>query len=136
MERSHDQTRYENRATSMHPYIHDDELMPEVIDTKDLGSGVIGGVECDHLAFRTKDVDWQIWMTQGANPHPCRYVITSKDVTGWPQYTIDVRAWRTGADVASGGFSLDPPKDAKKVEPGALTDFDGLGGIFKVKGGQ
>lgn len=34
-----------------------DQLMPQVIDVKDLGSGVIGGVECDHLAFRTKEVD-------------------------------------------------------------------------------
>ena len=37
-----------------------DALMPLVTDVKDLGSGVIGGVECDHLAFRTAEVDWQI----------------------------------------------------------------------------
>jgi len=67
------------------------ELMPLVNDAKDLGSGVIRGVECDHLAFRTKDVDWQIWIAQGAQPYPCRYVITTKKVTGWPQYTLDVR---------------------------------------------
>lgn len=36
-----------------------EQLMPQVIDVKDLGSGVIGGMECDHLAFRTKVVDWQ-----------------------------------------------------------------------------
>jgi hypothetical protein len=113
-----------------------DQLMPLVVDGQDLGSGVIGGVECDHLAFRTKEVDWQIWMTQGSNPHPCRYVITSKEVTGWPQYTIDVRSWKAGAEVASSGLSLEIPKDAKKVELGALQDFDELGGIFKVKGGN
>jgi hypothetical protein len=39
-----------------------DRLMPLVKDAKDLGSGVIGGVECDHLAFRTEEVDWQIWI--------------------------------------------------------------------------
>ena len=55
-----------------------DQLMPDVIDAKDLGSGVIGGVECDHLAFRTNEVDWQIWIAQGDHPYPCRYVITSK----------------------------------------------------------
>ena len=33
------------------------ELMPLVVDAKDLGSGVIRGVECDHLAFRTEEVD-------------------------------------------------------------------------------
>jgi hypothetical protein len=55
-----------------------DALMPLIIDAKDLGSGVIGGVECDHLAFRTNEVDWQIWIAQGARPYPCRYVIPSK----------------------------------------------------------
>lgn len=113
-----------------------EQLMPLVVDAKDLGSGVIGGVECDHLAFRTKDVDWQIWMTQGNSPHPCRYVITSKEVTGWPDYTIDVRAWKTGAEVASDNFSAVIPSGAKQVKPGDLPDFDELGGIFKVKGGH
>jgi hypothetical protein len=67
------------------------QLMPLVVDVKDLGSGVIDGVECDHLAFRTQEVDWQIWIAQGDRPYPCRYVVTSKQVTGWPQYTIDLR---------------------------------------------
>jgi hypothetical protein len=80
------------------------ELMPLVTDVKDLGSGVIHGVECDHLAFRTKEVDWQIWIAQGARPYPCRYVITSKNVTGWPQYTLDVTAWKVGTEVASDDF--------------------------------
>ena len=80
------------------------ELMPLVVDAKDLGSGVIRGVECDHLAFRTDEVDWQIWIAQGDRPYPCRYVITSPKVKGSPQYTIDVRDWKTGAEVASDSF--------------------------------
>ena len=55
--------------------------MTDVTDVKDLGSGVIGGKECDHLAFRAKDTDWQIWIAQGDEPYPCRYVITSKGST-------------------------------------------------------
>jgi hypothetical protein len=110
--------------------------MPLVVDTKDLGSGVIGGVECDHLAFRTKEVDWQIWIAQGNRPYPCRYVITSTKVTGGPQYTIDIRTWKTGTEVASDRFSLQVPTDAKKLNPGDLRDFDELPGIFAVKRGQ
>ena len=72
--------------------------MPEVVDSKDLGSGVIGGVECDHLAFRTKDVDWEMWIAQGDEPYPCRYVITSTHVNGAPQYTINLRGWKTGSE--------------------------------------
>ena len=108
------------------------ELMPEVVDTKDLGSGVIRGVECDHLAFRTNEVDWQIWIAQGARPYPCRYVITSTKVQGFPQYTIDVRSWKTGAEVPS-GFSAEVPAGAKKVNPSDLPNFDELAGIYEVK---
>src|SRR5208337_4128055 len=52
-----------------------DELMQDVYDSKDLGSGVNKGVECDTLAFRKNDVDWQIWIAQGEQPYPCRFVI-------------------------------------------------------------
>jgi len=110
-----------------------DQLMPEVVDSKDLGSGVIGGVECDHLAFRTKEVDWQIWIAQGSRPYPCRYVITSTQISGTPQYSIDVRAWATGAEVASDRFAFKVPAGAKKLNPGDLRDFDELPGIFALK---
>ena len=110
-----------------------DQLMPEVVDAKDLGSGVIDGVECDHLAFRTKEVDWQIWIAQGSRPYPCRYVITSTQISGTPQYSIDVRAWATGAEVASDRFAFKVPAGAKKLNPGDLRDFDELPGIFALK---
>ena len=61
-----------------------DEITAGVTDVKDLGSGVIGGIECDYFAFRAKDVDWQIWVTQGAKPRPCRYVITSTGIADGP----------------------------------------------------
>jgi hypothetical protein len=116
-----------------------DQLMPEVVDSKDLGSGVIGGVECDHLAFRTKEVDWQIWIAQGNRPYPCRYVITSTQINGSPQYTVDVMRWKTGAEVASDRFTLNLPANAKKLNPEDLRNFDELPGIFAMKkevGGQ
>jgi hypothetical protein len=112
------------------------QLMPLAVDAKDLGSGVIRGVECDHLAFRTKEVDWQIWIAQGDRPYPCRYVITSKKVEGWPQYSIDVRAWKAGTEVASDGFSLAIPTDAKKLNPSDLPSVDELSGIYAVKGAK
>ena len=107
------------------------QLMPLVVDVKDLGSGVIHGVECDHLAFRTQEVDWQIWIAQGDRPYPCRYVVTSKQVTGWPQYTIDLRAWKTGAEVSTDDFSFQAPPGAKQLEPSDLPDIDELPGIFR-----
>jgi hypothetical protein len=110
------------------------ELMSEVDDVKDLGSGVLHGLECDHLAFRTKEVDWQIWIAQGARPYPCRYVITSKKVTGWPQYAIDIWAWKTGAEVASDGFKLEIPTSAKQLTPGEVAELNEIPALFSAKG--
>jgi hypothetical protein len=110
-----------------------DQLMPEVVDAKDLGSGVIDGVECDHLAFRTKEVDWQMWIAQGSRPYPCRYVITSTQISGTPQYSVDVGAWTTGSAVAPDRFAFKVPAGAKKLNPGDLRDFDELPGIFALK---
>lgn len=101
-------------------------LMQDVIDVKDLGSGVIGGVECDHLAFRTKEVDWQIWIAQGENPHPCRYVITASQVDQEPQYSVQISDWKTGVDVKADDYSFKNKTDAAKVELKALADLDEL----------
>lgn len=103
-----------------------DQLMPDVIDIKDLGSGVIGGTECNHLAFRNKEVDWQIWIAQGDRPYPCRFVITTKDVAGGPEYRIQVRNWKTGGEVSSGDFSFKAPADAKKVDLKDLKSIKGM----------
>jgi hypothetical protein len=103
-----------------------EQLMPDVIDVKDLGSGVIGGKECDHLAFRNKEVDWQIWIAQGDQPYPCRYVITSKLVADGPQYTVQVSNWKTGKEVAANDFAFNAPADAKKVEVKNLKNMKGM----------
>jgi hypothetical protein len=110
-----------------------DQLEPEVKETKDLGAGVIGGVQCDHFAFRASDVDWQIWVAQGDRPYPCRYVITSPKIAASPEYTIDIRSWKTGSDVAADSFSLQLPQGAKKLSPEDVPDLDELPSIFALK---
>ncbi len=108
-----------------------DELMSDVIDVKDLGSGVIDGVECDYLAFRKKEVDFQIWIAQGTNPYPCRYVITSKDIPHSPQYSIQIRDWKTGSAVASDDFGFKNSTNAKKVDVKDLKGMSALPGHFR-----
>ena len=95
--------------------------MPLVIDVKDLGSGVIGGVECDHLAFRTEEVDWPIWIAHGDAPYPCRFVVTSNKVAGSPQYTIDVSDWKAGSEVATADFAFAPPRRSEKSGTGRTS---------------
>lgn len=81
---------------------------------------MVHGKECDHLAFRTKELDWQIWIAQGDRPYPCRYVITTTQVDMAPQYTLDIRDWKTGDEVAADDFSFKAPDVAKKLDPEEL----------------
>jgi hypothetical protein len=108
-----------------------DALMADVTDIKDLGSGVIGGVECDYLAFRKDAVDLQIWIAQGDQPYPCRYVITARDIPNSPQYSVQFRNWTTGGDVAADDFSFDNPTNAQKVSPPDLRGMSDLPDNFK-----
>jgi hypothetical protein len=98
-----------------------DVLMTDVTNVKDMGSGIIGGKECDHLAFRSADTDWQIWIAQGDEPYPCRYVITSTGVDQAPQFTMEIREWNAGG--AEGNFSFAPPAGATRLE---ADDLEGL----------
>jgi hypothetical protein len=101
-----------------------DALMSDVIDAKHIGQGVIDGVECEHLAFRNPDTDWQVWVETGPRPIPRKYVITSKAVTGGPQYTLLIKDWKTDAQVGAEAFVFEPPADAKEVEFKALSELD------------
>ena len=98
-------------------------LTAETVEGKHIGQGVIDGVECEHLAFRNEETDWQIWVEIGPRPIPRKYVITSKTVTGAPQYTVRVKDLKTDA-LAADVFAFKPPAGAKKVELSALDDVD------------
>ena len=105
-----------------------DELMSDVILARHIGQGVIDGVECEHLAFRGVDTDWQIWIESGARPLPRKYVITSKTVVGAPQYTLRIKDWKTDAVVDADAFVFKPPAGATKVDldSGVMVEFDEL----------
>jgi hypothetical protein len=81
-------------------------------------------------------VDWQIWIAQGARPYPCRYVITNPKVAGSPEYSLDIRGWKAGAEVAPDSFKLDIPSGAKKLNPDAISDLNEIPGIFSRKGAK
>lgn len=109
-------------------------LLADVTAVTDLGSGVIRGQECDHLAFRTDEVDWQIWIAQGEVPHPCRFVITSKTIAGHPEYRLEFSGW--GAGAVGAGFAFEAPAGASQVEVGDVPDLDEVTGIFVVTKGN
>jgi hypothetical protein len=101
-------------------------LVAEVMEAKHIGRGVIDGVECEHLAFRNFDTDWQLWVEVGANPIPRKVVITSKTINGAPQYTFRVKSWKTGFEPPAGAFTFTPPAGVAKLDPNNLIFLDEL----------
>lgn len=103
-----------------------DVLVAGVKEAKHIGRGVIDGVECEHLAFRNFNTDWQLWVEVGKRPIPRKVVITSKTLNSAPQYTLRVKGWKTGVEPARDAFAFTPPAKAEKLSPDALIDFDEL----------
>ena len=101
-----------------------EELTSGVLEGRVIGMGVVDGVECDHLAFRNLDTDWQIWIETGERPLPRKYVITSKTMATAPQYTLRLRDWKAGIAIASDVFSFTPPSGTSRVERASLSNVD------------
>jgi len=103
-----------------------DALVAGVLEAKHIGRGVIDGRECEHLAFRNFDTDWQLWVEVGEQPIPRKLVITSKTLNNAPQYTLRVKEFKTDVEVTQDAFQFNPPDGAEKLSPDALIGLDEL----------
>jgi len=101
-----------------------DILMQNVTSGFMVGKGVVEGVRCDHLAFRAPDVDWQIWIEDGARPLVRKLVITSQDMLNVPQFTVVVKHWNLKPKFSDSNFSYKPSHWPQKVDF-VLKDADG-----------
>ena len=90
-------------------------LMSDVISGIYVGKNKIDGVLCHHLAYRGSEVDWQIWIQDGEEPLPRLYIITSKWITGAPEYSMAIRKWDVGKEIPDKRFHFVPPKGATKI---------------------
>jgi len=88
----------------------DPEAVADIKEAAAVGPSLIDGQPADHYAFRQDDIDWQIWIAQGDAPLPLRYVITSKNEPGEPQYMASLK-WDTSAKPDDGVFTFTPTKD-------------------------
>ena len=90
-------------------------LMQDVTFAMVVGKAVIGGVKCDHLLFSRPGVDFQVWVADGGQPLPCKYVVTD---TGTPErlsVTTVVSDVNVAPTVAASRFSFVPPQGAKPI---------------------
>lgn len=99
-----------------------DVLMADVISGFYVGTSIVGGVKCHHLAFQGYEVDWQVWIEDGDQPLPKKVVMTTKRLTGAPQFTVTVTDWDLAPKIEDGMFNFTPPKTAHQVDFYRLTD--------------
>lgn len=97
-----------------------------------LGTVYVNGVECHYLAFRSAKVDWQLWVQTGKKPLPMKYIITTKWVTGAPQYSIRFREWKAAQQIDEEQFSFSVPKGSNKLE--TIPTINSIGELMIEEG--
>ena len=91
-------------------------LMAPVTSGGVVGKSMVGGVRCDHLAFRTPLVDWQIWIADGDEPLPYKYVLTTMDDPALPQYLVLMSDWNVDPKFDETLFEISRPKGAQEID--------------------
>jgi len=80
-----------------------------------VGMSKVQGVPCHHLAFREKDIDWQIWVEDGPTPLPRKFLITDKKAGGL-QFTAVFTKWNTSPQLEDSLFTFVAPAKAEKID--------------------
>jgi hypothetical protein len=105
-----------------------DGAVTDMVSGTHIGMAYIDGVEVHHLAFRGRNVDWQLWVQAGDKPLPLKYVITSKWQFGAPQYALRLFDWNAAPTIDAARFTFTPPADAKLLSELKADDIGEIGG--------
>jgi hypothetical protein len=80
-----------------------------------VGKATVGGVKCDHLLFSRPGVDFQIWIAEGKQPFPVKYVVTETDTPSKSSITTFLSGWNISPVLKDPLFNFVPPKGAKAI---------------------
>jgi hypothetical protein len=93
-----------------------DVLTEQVVGGQVVGRETVNGVAATHLAFTGEEVDWQIWIQEGAEPLPLRFSITTKDVAGQPEFAVQLSQWDTKGSLPASTFEFQAPAGATRAQ--------------------
>jgi hypothetical protein len=91
-------------------------LTEQVTGGRFVGRETIDGVAVNHLAFTGEEVDWQIWIQEGQQPLPLRFVITTKTIKSQPEFTVQLSEWEPQASLSESTFAFQAPSEATRVQ--------------------
>lgn len=86
-----------------------------------VGRAQLGETVCEQLAFRTDEMDIQIWIRASEEPLPCRLVIRYRKAEGQPEFTAQFRDWNLAPETDDELFVFAPPKTAERIQIQALA---------------
>ncbi len=79
-----------------------------------IGYSTIKGAVCAHYAFHQADVDWELWIQEGAQPLPRKLVITTLGDKTEPQHT-SVMTWDLAPRLDEQTFVFAAPSNATRI---------------------
>jgi hypothetical protein len=80
-----------------------------------IGYARINGADTDQYAFRQGAYDWQIWIERGERPLPRKFVITTREEEGQPQYVAEL-SWNLHPHFTASTFTYRPAADARRIQ--------------------
>lgn len=80
-----------------------------------VGREDLAGVPCDHVAWRSDEVDAEAWIAAGDQPLIQRVVLQYRQLDGQPRFSAQFRSWTLAPDVADSKFEFAPPEGAERL---------------------
>lgn len=92
-----------------------DELQRRLTSIDYVEQTSIHGKPAHHIAGRTANADFQVWIADGKQPLPQRIVMTYKNEAGQPQFRADFSKWNLSPKFEKSTFKFKPAANAQRI---------------------
>jgi hypothetical protein len=92
------------------------EITPNIKKSTYIGFDMVNRVPSYHFLFNGEDKDFQVWISDDAEPTPQKILITYKKLPGSPQYTAVLSNWNFNPQIPANAFNFTPPAGTGKID--------------------
>ena len=80
-----------------------------------VGPSMVHGTVCEHLAFRSPGLNWEIWIDKGNPSLPRRLAVTFTDRPNFPRTLVEFSNWNLHPWLGAGDFVFHKPAGAAEI---------------------
>ncbi|NCD72361.1 DUF2092 domain-containing protein [Mucilaginibacter agri] len=92
-----------------------DDIKSTATALKLVGTTVVNGEECFHIAGKDSTMSYQFWIKNDLLFLPVKMVIVYNNRPGTPQYEAIYSGWNLNADLPASAFEFTVPPNAQKI---------------------